>query len=45
MFFILILGLLGGMFTPVSGMPAWAQTIAAVNPFNYLHKNISYAFI
>ncbi len=36
MFFILILVLLGGMFTPVSSMPAWAQLIAAVNPFNYL---------
>ena len=36
MFFILILVLLGGMFTPVSSMPAWAQAIAAINPFNYL---------
>lgn len=36
MFFILILVLLGGMFTPVSSMPVWAQIIAAVNPFNYL---------
>ena len=36
MFFILILVLLGGMFTPVSSMPTWAQTIAAVNPFKYL---------
>jgi ABC-2 type transport system permease protein len=36
MFFILILVLLGGMFTPVSGMPAWAQAIAVINPFNYL---------
>ena len=34
MFFILILVLLGGMFTPVSSMPAWAQAIAAINPFN-----------
>ncbi len=33
MFFILILVLLGGMFTPVSSMPAWAQAIAAINPF------------
>jgi ABC-2 type transport system permease protein len=36
MFFILILILLGGMFTPVSSMPAWARAIAAVNPFTYL---------
>ena len=36
MFFILILILLGGMFTPISSMPAWAQTIAYINPFTYL---------
>jgi len=36
MFFILILILLGGMFTPISSMPVWAQWIAAINPFNYL---------
>lgn len=36
MFFVLILVLLGGMFTPVSGMPTWAQLIALINPFNYL---------
>lgn len=28
--------LLSGLFTPVSSMPAWAQAIAAVNPFTYL---------
>jgi len=38
MFYILCLILLGGMITPVSSMPTWAQTIAAVNPFNYLTK-------
>lgn len=36
MFFILILILLGGLLTPVSSMPRWAQLIAANNPFNYL---------
>lgn len=36
MFFILILILLGGMFTPISSMPTWAQTIAYINPFTYL---------
>src|SRR5690606_28808267 len=40
MFFILILILLGGMFTPVSSMPSWARVIAAVNPFNYLTKTL-----
>lgn len=36
MFFILILILLGGMFTPISSMPTWAKLIAFVNPFTYL---------
>ncbi|MDD4778288.1 MAG: ABC transporter permease [Fermentimonas sp.] len=45
MFFILILILLGGMFTPVSSMPAWAQTIAAVNPFNYLTKTFRMLYL
>lgn len=35
MFFILIIILLSGMFTPVSGMPAWAQVIAYSNPLTY----------
>jgi len=45
MFFILILVLLGGMFTPVSSMPTWAQTIAAVNPFNYLTKTFRMLYL
>lgn len=36
MFFILILILLGGMFTPISSMPDWARIVAAINPFSYL---------
>lgn len=35
MFFILIIFLLSGMFTPVSSMPYWAQTIAYTNPLTY----------
>ena len=35
MFFILIIILLSGMFTPVSGMPVWAQVIAYSNPLTY----------
>lgn len=35
MFFILIIILLSGMFTPVSGMPYWAQLIAYANPLTY----------
>lgn len=35
MFFILIVILLSGMFTPVESMPMWAQTIAHLNPLTY----------
>ncbi len=45
MFFILILILLGGMFTPVSNMPAWARVIAAVNPFTYLTKTFRMLYL
>jgi ABC-2 type transport system permease protein len=45
MFFILILVLLGGMFTPVSSMPAWAQLIASINPFNYLTETFRMLYL
>jgi len=35
-FFMLIIILLSGLFTPVSSMPRWAQIITAVNPLKYL---------
>lgn len=34
-FFIMILLLMSGLFTPVSSMPGWAQAIAAINPLKY----------
>lgn len=34
-FFVLVMLLISGMFTPVSSMPDWAQTIAACNPLRY----------
>jgi len=34
-FFMLIVILLSGLFTPVSSMPRWAQAITAVNPLKY----------
>ncbi|MDR2682539.1 MAG: ABC transporter permease [Dysgonamonadaceae bacterium] len=34
-FFIMILILMSGLFTPVSSMPEWAQVIAAINPLKY----------
>lgn len=36
MFFILIIILLSGIFTPISSMPLWAQGIAYVNPLTHL---------
>lgn len=34
-FFMLILVLLSGLFTPISSMPDWAQFIAQLNPLTY----------
>lgn len=34
-FFMLILILLSGLFTPVTSMPEWAQFIAKINPLSY----------
>lgn len=34
-FFIMILFLISGLFTPVASMPGWAQVIAAANPLKY----------
>ncbi|NLJ01237.1 MAG: ABC transporter permease, partial [Bacteroidales bacterium] len=44
-FFILIIILLSGMFTPISGMPAWAQAIASVNPFTYLTRSLRMLYL
>ncbi|GHV58126.1 ABC transporter permease [Bacteroidia bacterium] len=34
-FFVMILVLMSGLFTPVSSMPGWGQAIAAINPLKY----------
>jgi ABC-2 type transport system permease protein len=34
-FFVMVLILMSGLFTPVSSMPAWAQAIAMFNPLTY----------
>lgn len=34
-FFIMILLLMSGLFTPITSMPKWAQTITAINPLKY----------
>lgn len=34
-FFLIIFALLSGLFTPISSMPSWAQTITLFNPVRY----------
>jgi ABC-2 type transport system permease protein len=34
-FFMIIMILMSGLFTPVAAMPAWAQNITALNPLKY----------
>lgn len=34
-FFIIIFALLSGLFTPISSMPGWAQTLTLFNPVRY----------
>lgn len=35
LFFILILYLLSGLFTPIAPMPSWAKIITYINPLTY----------
>ncbi|MDR1919866.1 MAG: ABC transporter permease, partial [Tannerellaceae bacterium] len=35
-FFLIIFALMGGLFTPVSSMPEWAQRITLFNPMRYM---------
>ena len=39
-FFLIIYFLIGGLFTPISSMPQWAQWIAAFNPAAYFVEAI-----
>ncbi len=39
-FFLIIFFLIGGLFTPISSMPDWAQWIAALNPAAYFIEAI-----
>ena len=34
-FFILVLILMSGLFTPIASMPGWAQAVTMFNPFRY----------
>ena len=35
-FFMMIFILMGGLFTPIDSMPAWAKLIARLNPLSYM---------
>ncbi|OYU94504.1 MAG: ABC transporter permease [Bacteroidetes bacterium B1(2017)] len=37
-FFMMIFMLMGGLFTPIESMPAWAQVVSKFNPVTYLIK-------
>ena len=34
-FFVIIIMLMSGLFTPINSMPEWAQTITIANPLKY----------
>ena len=34
-FFLIIIMLMSGLFTPINSMPQWAQTITILNPLKY----------
>jgi ABC-2 type transport system permease protein len=44
-FFLLILILMSGLFTPVQSMPLWAKSIAAVNPMKYFVEVVRAIYI
>ena len=44
-FFIMILILTSGLFTPVSSMPDWAQSIAMFNPLKYFIEVMRMVFL
>ncbi len=44
-FFMLVFILLSGLFTPVSSMPEWAQTLTTVNPLKYFIQIIRHVYL
>lgn len=44
-FFMLILMLMSGLFTPVSSMPDWAQAITVVNPLKYFMESLRMIYL
>ncbi|MDR3287142.1 MAG: ABC transporter permease, partial [Prevotellaceae bacterium] len=44
-FFMMILLLMSGLFTPVTSMPDWAQTITVINPLKYFIQVMRMIFL
>ncbi len=44
-FFMLILMLMSGLFTPVSSMPEWAQVITYFNPLKYFMEAMRMVYL
>jgi ABC-2 type transport system permease protein len=44
-FFVMILVLMSGLFTPVSSMPHWAQTLTYLNPLRYFMEVMRGVFL
>lgn len=44
-FFMLVMILLSGLFTPVSSMPVWAQIINSINPMKYFTEIMRMVFL
>lgn len=44
-FFMLVLMLMSGLFTPVSSMPEWAQMIAYFNPLKYFMQGMRIVYL
>ncbi len=44
-FVVVVLMLMSGMFTPVTSMPEWAQTIVTANPLHYFIDAIRTVFV
>ena len=44
-FFIIIMMLTCGLFTPVESMPRWAQAVTAANPMTYFTKAMRMAYL
>jgi len=44
-FFVMIFLLMSGLFTPISSMPKWAQTITIFNPVKYFIEVMRYIYL